>query len=140
MKTISLFITSLFVLIVLGCGSGKVGLRGTVTYSDDGTPLEAGTVSFQTETFFARGIINKDGTYITSSVSAKDGLPPGRYKVYISGANHQIGVTAGGMPILEPLVDAKYESPETSGLVVDVDRSTRTFDIQVDRASGSRMP
>ena len=139
MKNVSLFIIALFVPIALGCGSGKVSLRGTVTYSDDGTPLEAGTVSFQADASFARGVINKDGTYTASSVSAKDGLPPGHYKVYISGANRQVGVAASGEPNLEPLIDKKYESPETSGLAVDVDRSTKTFDIQVDRAPG-RVP
>ena len=128
-----LTIILLLVPITFGCGSGKVQLSGTVTYSDTGEPLEAGTVAFQTEKFFARGTLGTDGKYVVSSISANDGMLPGKYRVYISGAHRQIGETAEGTPIMEPLIEAKYELPETSGMTLEVDKNTKTFDIQVDR-------
>ena len=132
MKNIALLVISLLVLTMLGCGNSKVDLGGKVTYSDTGEPLETGTVAFATDTFFARGVL-KDGTYVVSSEAHQDGLPPGLYKVYISGADRQIGIDGNGVPILEPLIDPKHSSAETSGLTLEVTAETKTFDIVVDR-------
>jgi len=133
MKNVIFLIIALLALTAFGCGSGKVGLSGHVTYSDDGSPLETGTVGFATDTYFARGVLDKDGKYIVSSEHHKDGLPPGLYKVYVSGAEHQIGLDGNGVPIMEPLIDARHTSASTSGLTLEVTAQTKTFDIKVDR-------
>jgi hypothetical protein len=39
-------------------------------------------------------------------------------------------------PILEELIDMKYGRPDTSGITVNVDASTKVFDFQVDRFRG----
>ena len=116
---------------MIGC-SNHVSLSGRVTYSDDGTPLEAGTVIFQAEKFYARGDILADGKYSLATHRPNDGLPPGKYQVFVNMAVR----SEAGSEI--PLITSKYTSIETSGLEVDVNRSTKTFDFQVDRAPRAR--
>lgn len=120
-------------LLTFGCSGNKVGLSGKVTFSDDDSPLTVGTVYFTTDTYEARGNIGEDGTYHVSSVKDKDGIPPGEYKVYIQGAEKNVGSTPGGYEQMEPLIDKKYTSKGTSGLTVTIDKSTKTYDIKVDR-------
>ena len=150
-------------LVIAGTGcSGMVGLSGQVTYSDTGEPLEAGTVAFVSDRHQAMGTIGQDGRYVVGSLREADGLPPGRYRVFITdaiivtnseeleqaaelAAEQGTGGTAGGraisiMPMIEHLIDPKFTSPDTSDLVVEVGTSRRnTFDIQVDRASPARQ-
>jgi len=134
-KVVSL-IAILLPLFLIGCDNGHVSLSGKVTYSDDGTPLEAGTVIFQpvvgAEKFHARGEVGVDGKYVLATYSPKDGLPPGKYQVYVNGAF----LYENEKEI--PLISRKYTRAETSELVVDVDRSTKTFDFQVDRIPGAK--
>lgn len=133
MSRILLSITLLLSLTLLGC-SNHVQLSGRVTYSDDKTPLEAGTVIFQTETFFARGDIGADGKYILSTQKTNDGLPPGKYQVFVNSA-YRYEASSG---VETPLITSKFASPETSGLTVDVDASTKTYDFEVDRMPGTK--
>jgi hypothetical protein len=123
---------SVMLLLFAGCGN-KVGLRGKVTFSDDGKPLHIGTVCFETDTYLARGTLQPNGTYVVGSISDRDGLPPGIYRVFIDGAEKEIGRDGGGVPIMEPLIDTKFASGSTSGLSLNVTGSTKTFDFKVDR-------
>ena len=134
-KVVSLMVV-LLSLFLIGCDNGHVSLSGRVTYSDNDAPLEAGTVFFQpvvgAEQFYARGEIASDGKYVLATHRPKDGLPPGKYQVYVNGAflyedEKEI-----------PLISNKYTRAETSELEVEVNRSTKTFDFQVDRAPGSK--
>ena len=130
-------------LCVWGCGGGKVGLSGKVTYSDDGSPLPIGTVWFTTDSFLARGDIDENGVYRIGSLSTKDGLPPGKYRVYVSGAvkpneasgnGNSMGSGMGGSGAPIPLIDPKFASAGSSGIEVEVTPSLKTFDFKVDRA------
>ena len=125
------------ILFVFGC-SGKQPLSGKITFSDDGSPLPAGAVFFETPTYSASGVIKKNGTYVVGSDSLKDGLPKGTYAVIIRGADEitTIDARGGGMPMERrtPLIDSKYQNPDTSGLSFTVDGKTKKFDFQVDRA------
>jgi hypothetical protein len=121
-----------------GCGQPKV--TGTVSYSD-GTPLERGTVNFQTETHAAMGAISKEGHYIIGGEKAGDGVPPGTYKVFITGAMAldtsgvkplEFGQGPGTIAPVIQLIDKKYERPETSDLTCEVKGST-VFNIEVKR-------
>ena len=117
-------------LLVVGC-SDQVQLSGTVTFADDGTPLTVGRVVFESNTLHARGDLDANGRFTLATHKPGDGLPPGMYRVYISGASL---LEIRGETVIEiPLIAAKYGSAATSGLEVNVDRRTRTFDIQVDR-------
>ncbi len=118
-----------------GCGNGFVGMSGRVTYSDNGEPLETGTVTFTADMFQARGDIKEDGKYVIGSLRDNDGLPPGTYTVFISNAERSSGAQDGSTttPVKTPLIDAKYTKLETSELRVTVDKNTKKFDFTVDR-------
>ena len=120
---------SLALLMLAGCGD-KVGLGGKVTM-EDGSPLGTGTVCFETDTYLARGTLKPDGSYVVGSLSEKDGLPAGTYRVYVSGAEKQIGQDKEGMPIFEPLIDEKFASGTTSGLTLTVPVAGGKFDFKV---------
>ena len=127
-----------FLLFAAGCGQPKV--TGTVKFSD-GTPLERGSVNFQTESHAAMGSLDKQGRYTIGGVKAGDGVPKGTYKVFITGAMGldvskdrpvQFGSGPGTTVPIIPLIDKKYERPETSGLTCEVKSST-VFNIEVKR-------
>ena len=124
---------TLLLLIVAGCGGGKVGLSGKVVYSDDKSPVPMGVVCLETEKFLARGNIKPDGTFDVGSISEKDGLPPGTYRVYVSDARRIVGQDKDGSDIYEQLIDPKYTAAATSGLTINITSSTKNFEIVVDR-------
>ena len=130
--------SNLLLLLVLlcaaGCG-GQIKVEGKVTFSDDGLPLTAGTVNFVTETFEARGFLQADGTYKLSSVGKDDGVPPGKYRVYVSDAIERFreGQEETALEITVPLIDPKFASATESGLEFEVTSSQRKFDFKVDR-------
>ena len=121
---------------VFGC-SDKVPLGGTVTFSDDGTPLTTGAVFFETPTYRAQGDIRADGTYTVGSETLTDGIPKGTYGISIRYAE-EVTVTerpdGTSSERRRDLIDAKYRVAETSGLTFTVDGTNKKFDIQVDRA------
>lgn len=138
MKSFFIFIPVLICAVAAaGCGN-KVSLRGKVTYSDDGGPLTSGSVCFISDDFMARGTIQSDGTYRVGSIKETDGIPPGTYGVYISGALREIGTNPKGEAPTESLIDLKHTAPETSGLVLEVTPQTQRFDIVVDRYTPDR--
>ena len=132
MKNSIFFALSLSLLILAGCGD-KIGLRGKAIFSDDGSPVPTGTVCFETDTYLARGDLQSDGTFIVGSLRQDDGLPAGRYRVYISGAQKVIGQNENGMNIYESLIDPKFANGTTSSIAIDVTPTTREFNIVVDR-------
>ncbi len=131
MRNSILFTLALSLLVLAGCGD-KVGLKGKAVF-DDGSPVPTGTVCFETDTYLARGDLKPDGTFVVGSLKANDGLPPGKYRVYISGAQKSIGQDKEGMDIYESLIDEKFASGSTSGITIDVTPSTKNFEIKVDR-------
>lgn len=125
----SLLISSLLILAcIVGCGK-NVPLGGKVTFSDDQTPLTKGIVCFQNGGFTARGPLKEDGTYVVGSEKAADGLPPGEYQIYITGAVEGSEMTGD----LKRLIDKKWEDPSSSGATLNVTGSTKTHDFSVDR-------
>ncbi|MDR2644249.1 MAG: hypothetical protein LBC74_15825 [Planctomycetaceae bacterium] len=141
MKKFLLFFLLLFVLV--GC-SDKVSLKGRVTFSDDGSPVKAGTVCFVNGVFQATGKLNSEGYYVVGTDKASDGLPLGIYKVYIAEAKQQKGTKKVPQldidgtrkevdePVYEELVDRKFCNAETSGLTFEV-KGSSIFDFKVDR-------
>ncbi len=137
LKTIPLLF-GIFACVVLlsGCGAGHHKLGGRVTYSDDGTPLERGQVCFVNDKNMARAKILDDGRYTVGSFSEKDGLPPGTYKVYITGAEQEEPAkTPDSRPTYIPLIDPKFSTAAKTELSIVVDGSQRELDIVVERAS-----
>ena len=137
-----LTISILFSLALLGCGK-NVPLQGVVTF-EDGTLLTVGTVNFTSpENGLSRGKIQPDGTYQIGSHKDKDGLPPGKYKVYITGAavpdgpapvsdqKDSMGNPVQKMGSVRQLIDLKYVTAEATPLVCEVPASGNRFDITV---------
>ncbi|MDR0611771.1 MAG: hypothetical protein LBG58_16820 [Planctomycetaceae bacterium] len=144
MKHITFLLLLFSVLMFTGCGSGNVPLGGTVTFSDDGTPLECGTIAFTNGTMQARGDIGPGGKYNLGTLKPNDGLPLGNYKVYITGAETRTdGTTVGEgenkstLNVVIQLIDSKYRSIEKTPLTAKVDASTKVLDFTVDRAKGN---
>ena len=119
--------------LMLGCG-GKPGLRGKVVFSDDHSPVTKGIVVFENESdrSVSRGQLDQNGGYVVSSLKENDGIPAGRYKVYLTDTENYKDNPKGGLPLIEYTVDRKYDKAETSGLLVEVKKSM-TFDFEVDR-------
>ena len=124
------------VIFLFGC-SGMEPLSGTVTFSDDGSPLTVGSVFFETPTYSSRGTLGRDGQYVIGSLKETDGLPKGTYQISIRGAEDVVSTQRPNGEWTERrtlLIDPKYQNPETSGLTFTVDGKTKKFNIQVDRA------
>ena len=141
---------SLFILVVAslfsGCG-GNARITGQVKF-DDGTPLTIGEVIFESNTVQARGPIDTAGKYTMGTIKDGDGVPPGQYRVYVSGAveptGKQLPYYPGGEPMptdtpttypeMRSLIDVKHTQSITSGLTCDVTGSQK-FDITVSKPS-----
>jgi len=112
----------LFILLVfcVGCGDGYV-VSGKVTFPD-GTPLPRGQVTFFSSTFTGGGNVGSDGSYKVTV-----GVPAGTYKVTVIALGESS--PDPNVPIHETkpvpsLVDTKFNSPDTSGLVCEVKGKT----------------
>ena len=129
-----------------GCGNQQK-LGGKVTFAD-GSPLKTGTIFFSNDSFLGRAFIHSDGTYDVGSFAEKDGLPPGKYKVYITGAVEVTGTTKRKETtvgedgksrtieieeeILSSLIADKYANRDTTPLEVEVP-GDRVYHIQVEK-------
>lgn len=124
-------------VVLVGCGQPKVS--GKVTFAD-GSPLTAGTVNFVGDDVICKGDIDKDGSFEMRTMKPGDGVPPGSYQVYITGAfvfeqedaagqtgDVQIQRMTGSTNVLPP----KYSDPEQSGLTITVDKSMK-YDITLE--------
>ncbi|MGL4943494.1 MAG: hypothetical protein ACRC46_09925 [Thermoguttaceae bacterium] len=126
-----LFVLCCFASLVLGCNSGKVPMHGTVVFSDNNEPLSVGTVCFDNGKIQARGGIKPDGTYVLGTDDEKDGLPLGTYRVCVMGALQPS--QQGAMGGHKSTINSKFADLSTSGITVEVDGKSNTFDFKVDR-------
>lgn len=121
----------MFLTVAIGC-SGNVQVKGKVVFSDDGSPLDFGTIFFESGNEVARGSIKEDGTFVMGFVNENDGMPPGTYSVSIKAVLIS-GDPSSGVQMTH-LVDEKYSSGSTSGITITVDRSIKLpLEIKVDR-------
>jgi hypothetical protein len=121
-------------LLLTGCGSEAVSLKGTVKL--DGQPLKdvsAGTVSFvptKQGDPVAYGDIQKDGSYVVRTGKEK-GIKPGEYRVAVSATGPMPEATRENPePLPESLIPAMYNDAKTSGLNYTVS-SGGTWDIEL---------
>jgi hypothetical protein len=142
----NIFLCFLIAVLAAGC-SNYVRIHGTVVFDDDGTPLTRGSVILESATHSARGELQQDGSFRMSSIKLNDGLPPGVYQVFITGALRMPDAEPGQDPDLPmdqrrrgdavilnpiPLIGAKYTSAQTSGITFDTSQS-RELHIRVTR-------
>ncbi|MCL2623243.1 MAG: carboxypeptidase-like regulatory domain-containing protein [Planctomycetaceae bacterium] len=139
---LTIFALLFSVAFMAGCGDPKV--TGKVTFPD-GAPLTKGQVMFQKGGFVGSGDIQKDGTYSAGKLKDGDGLPPGQYQVFITGASTfdaaemeklSQEATIGRIPTFKTprpidLIATKYMSPRSSDLTVEVNGRTK-YDITVE--------
>lgn len=135
MKNIPVLATILLMLVLAAGCTGKQQLSGTITFSDDKTPIPMGTVYFQSETGVSRAKVFPDGTYTVSSTGDRDGLPPGKYEVYLLGVDEPPFKDKMGREIPSgiSLIEPKYRSASTAGISFTADGSATKFDFTVDR-------
>ena len=142
---LQIFFVLLIIVAFTGCGQ-NCKVTGKVTLKD-GAPLTAGKVVFETDSMFASGWIQKDGSYKLGTIDPGDGVPPGTYRVSISQSVEPIlterpPARAGGQPRMSlsmpPLLfDDKYAGGRTSGLTCTVSKSM-TYDITLDPPSDTK--
>ncbi|MDR1492424.1 MAG: hypothetical protein LBT05_06870 [Planctomycetaceae bacterium] len=120
-----------------GCG-GHTQLKGKIAF-EDGSPLTTGMVIFDDGTTLARAPIQPDGTFIAGTEKENNGLPPGTYNVYITGAEEMLDNPEGKFPPpTRPLIHKKHTAAETSGLTVTIDKATKDFTITVESPEEGR--
>lgn len=143
-----------FLLVVLlalgagsltGCSRSAGSVTGRVTFQ--GTPLRTGTVLLYCEDKqIIHGLIGVDGTYQIPNV------PPGRVRVTVRAPARQVeawthrvrippAINGPSLPDsarsardpVPPVLPARYEVPEESGLAVTVAGGVTVFDIPMTR-------
>ncbi|GHT16991.1 hypothetical protein FACS1894189_2070 [Planctomycetales bacterium] len=128
----SAYLLICLLMLVVGCNK-YVPLKGTVVFSDDGTPLTTGSVIFESGNIGASGALNERGEFVIGSMKADDGLAPGTYNVFISGAVKDVGENSSRMESSIPLIHSKFGNKDTSGIVINVDKNTKNVQIKVER-------
>ncbi|MDR3232281.1 MAG: carboxypeptidase-like regulatory domain-containing protein [Planctomycetaceae bacterium] len=129
-----------FLLILLfvltGC-SQNLKVTGTVTFSDDGSPLPHGAVVFETKAKSFMGRLDKQGRYSIGVEKDGTGIPPGNYKVWLTSTDLEKSDTTdpeSESVITTQTVDLQYTTPDNSPLSFEVRKNgPRKFDFVVDR-------
>lgn len=116
--------------LAVGC-SRNVHITGKVTYPN-GQPLKAGQIIFTDDFRMGRSDIDQNGEYSIHTLRRNDGMPKGRYKVYITGA---FGFTAQEptgkglqsyrMDTMSSLIDLQHTNPDASGWEFDVQKNSK---------------
>jgi hypothetical protein len=123
---------------VLGCRD-KYPVQGKVQFSD-GSPLTAGMVIFTDEQGISGGYgaVEPDGSFEITYDNPRDGLPKGTYRVSVrppspwslTDVQKKAAPPRGGIAL-------KYLQPETSEIVVKIDRKRTDLVIQLDTDKGA---
>jgi hypothetical protein len=122
--------TLAMLLTVSGCGaSGSV--TGRVTF-EDGSPLDAGTISCETQVgdkvVMARADIKRDGTFELGVKRPGDGIPPGTYRVAVAPRALYQQELDNHAP---PIIDSKFTKYDTSGLSLEVKPGANALTVTV---------
>ncbi|MDR3198938.1 MAG: hypothetical protein LBU34_13820 [Planctomycetaceae bacterium] len=133
-KIFYIIVFNIVCLTVTGCGN--VAVTGKVVF-EDGSPLTVGQIRMVGNNGLAHAKLTEDGTFSIKSVSGKNGIPHGIYKVAIEGAMLPGKLLSddeflGPFTSPTPLIAAKYDDPETSGIVFDTSK-TRNLIIIVEK-------
>ena len=102
-------------LLCAGCW-GNPHVTGRVTFPD-GTPLTTGHVVFTDDYTLGKCDLDENGEYSIHTFSRNDGIRPGTYKVYVSGAVR--------FKKSDVEKDEQYSNPDASGWVVEVKKSMK---------------
>jgi hypothetical protein len=86
---VPLFFLAIFFCCVAGCGNRLTKITGTVKFSD-GTSITSGRIVFDDGKHSYFGTINKDGTYITGGSKPIEGIPDGKYKIWLASTEETV--------------------------------------------------
>ena len=133
----------LILLFCMGCGK-NVPLRGKVL-DEGGNPITVGMVNFVSEQQeLSRAKIQSDGSYTVGTLKETDGLPPGKYKVYVTGAEiatppqgparkDAMGQLIPQMGGFKKLVATKYTTEASTPLTCEVPAQGNRYDVIVEK-------
>lgn len=124
-----LLLAAACLLLLPGCGSNLARVSGEVTL--DGKPLETGTIVFQGEGQ-AMGVGEIEGGSYAIKTGNERGLAPGKYRVTVSAFQTRPGASDMDEPVPAFLTPQRYNDPETSGLEVEVQPGSNTFDFPLE--------
>jgi hypothetical protein len=134
----SLFAAGLVALLgmsIVGCGDSGATVTGKVIYEKDSSPMTQGTVIFVSDNgHFAKGGVQADGSFKLKTGSSNAGIEPGKYSASITSPDTSAARENG--IIVPPIVDARFLSPQTSGLQFDVKPGKNDFTIKVSKPAG----
>jgi len=125
------YMLALFSVFTIGCGNTVV-ITGTAKMAD-GTKIERGMVSFFGENDMYTATIRPDGTFSPGVMRDGGGIPPGVYRISVSGIFREVMVPGSEHPNHVSLIAERYANRETSGLAIDTSQ-TRTIDLVLDPA------
>jgi hypothetical protein len=132
------FVLLMFCAVVCcaGCAKSNVPISGTVSF-EDGTPLEIGVLVFTNGTYQGRSNLETGGKFTIGMLSEGDGLAPGQYKIYVSGAESVAPSPKGGMlKLYTPLVAPKFTSAGSTPIEMKIDKGNESLDIKIEKAKG----
>lgn len=121
----------LCLLVLLSCGCApKVRVDGSVSFSD-GSPLEKGAVMMSDGRSMYQGNIKPGGKFSLGVLKDGQGIPPGTYKVWITGVN---GTDYSGASDEIQLIEPRFTSEKTSELSFEVKKGEpKPIDIVVEK-------
>jgi len=135
-------ISLLVLLLCSGCGE-NVPLRGKVL-DEEGNPITVGMVNFVSDKGLSRAKIQSDGSYTAGTLKETDRLPPGKYKVYVTGA--EVGIPPKGpvrldtmgQPMqqiggVQKLVATRYTTEADTPLSVEIPVKGNQYDVIVEK-------
>jgi hypothetical protein len=130
--------TSIVIFAAGGCSSRTYPVQGKVVWSD-GTPaaeLAQGQIVFESNALktSARGEIKPDGSFVLSTYSNDDGVPPGEYQIIV--LEHRIAAEGKAAP--PPHLDPKYTSASTSGITATVVAGNNPITITLERLKNGK--
>jgi hypothetical protein len=127
-----LFLVAPIALFCLGCTEPKYfPVRGTIV-DETGKPLTelaGANISFESleKPVSAVAEVRADGSFSMTTETSDDGCLPGEHRVTIG----RVFLSADRP--LPPVINPKYENPETSGLKVTVEKKSNDIKLQVER-------
>ena len=121
---------------LVGCSNGVPTYSVTGTVRVNGKPAPHGTVMFRPvevskedgKRHVARASIEKDGTYTLTTIETGDGAVAGMHKVAVLMPPYSASETG---PQAKPLIPAKFNTPNTSGLEYEVKPGSNEIDIEL---------
>jgi len=131
--TLGILVLWFFGIAALGCGSsGRVPIRGKVKFKDgsDVKALAGYQVTFQQGNESGIGDIQPDGSFSITTLSANDGVLPGKQEIVVTPPPP----VDPDKPPPKPVIPKKYSDFGASGLTRDIAPGKGDVELELERA------